>query len=251
MVWRDDFCCFVCVVVYHTAKQQRSARYKALMTHDHDHETDNDYVERNRLRRTPLSWPEMKSIISSPNVEDLSKLARSEEQSRSYQRWRANIKDEWETIYDYLLCTKFGYDWIWTDDAQVGMDSGCHTNNTKSTRLKRSLKPSPPQRQQHLQHDDDACTSSQLKLCKNDFPYYFEPGIQHWVLWKLGGRVTQNEITSAKISIWKIFESSLEMIAVGKILVSDPDLFLHWENPPELQSLPGINHIHIIFHGRV
>lgn len=200
--------------------------------------TENDYVERNRLRRTPLSWPELKSIILSPNVDDLSKLARSEEQSRSYQRWRADMKDEWETIYDYLLCTKFGYDWIWADDAQVGIDGGCRTNNSECTRFKRSMKPLSPQRQQQLQHD--ACTSNpQLKLCRNDFPYYFEQGIQHWVLWKLGGRVTQDEITSAKISIWNVFESGLETIAAGKS-VNDPNLFLHWENPPELQSLPGI-----------
>lgn len=220
--------------------------------------TDNDYVERNRLRRTPLLWSYLHSIIMSSNVDDLTKLARSEEQSKTYQRWRNVIKYEWKTIYDYILCTKFEYEWVWDDrDAQVDTESngGCHSNDTN--RKKRSVKPLQPSQQSQLD-DVGGLRESQLKLCINDFPYYFAPGIQHWVLWKLGGRVTSDEITRAKINIWNEFHdegsnkrNDFEESGTVERIVNDPRLFLHWENPPQLQSLPRIDHVHIVFSGEL
>ncbi len=212
--------------------------------------SENDYVTMNRLRRTTISWSELKSIIMSSSVDDLAKLARSEEQSRTYQRWREDNKNEWESIYDYLLCTKFGFQWVWVD-VQVESDG---TNK----RLKRSVKSSPPEHPQQSHEMEVAC-NSQLRLCLNDFPYYFAPGIQHWVLWKLGGPVTHDEIKCAKITIWNEFQSegfneAEKIIGRSDMLdqaVSDPELFLHWENPPQLQSLPVIDHVHIVIRGRV
>jgi hypothetical protein len=220
--------------------------------------TDNDYVERNRLRRTPLLWSDLQSIIMSSHVDDLSKLARSEEQSKTYQRWRNAIKDEWESIHDYILCKKIGFEWVWDDlDAHVDIDSngGYHSNNTN--KRKRAVKPLPPS-QQHKLVDVGGLRESQLKLCINDFPYYFAPGIQHWVLWKLGGRVTSDEIFRAKINIWNGFNdegstkrNDFEESGTVERIVKDPQLFLHWENPPQLQSLPGIDHVHIVFSGEL
>ena len=167
------------------------------------------------------------------------------------------MKDEWETIYDYILCTKFGYEWVWDDrDAHVDIDSnGGHSNNTK--RRKRSVKPLQPS-QQHKLVDVGGLRESQLKLCINDFPYYFAPGIQHWVLWKLGGRVTSNEISHAKVNIWNGFHyegsterNDFEESGTLERIVNDSQLFLHWENPPQLQSLPGIDHVHIVFSGEL
>lgn len=215
--------------------------------------SENDYVTINRLRRTTISWSELQSIIQSSSVDDLAKLARSEDQSRTYQRWREDNKNEWESIYDYLLCTKFGYQWVWVD-VQVESHGGYHTIK----RLKRSVKSTAPSHQQQQSHEMEGACNSQLKLCINDFSYYFAPGIQHWVLWKLGGRVTHDEIKCAKINIWNEFQSEgsseAEIIGRSDVLdqaVSDPELFLHWENPPQLQSLPGIDHVHIVFRGRV
>ena len=38
-----------------------------------------------------------------------------------------------------------------------------------------------------LHKEDIGKECDMLKLCINDFPYYYFPGIQHWILWKLGG----------------------------------------------------------------
>ncbi|KAL7491967.1 hypothetical protein ACHAWT_001216, partial [Skeletonema menzelii] len=59
-----------------------------------------------RSRCSPLTWPELQTIISAG---DLHKLVRSEEQEQTYCKARSKIKNEWESIYDYLLCTKFKF----------------------------------------------------------------------------------------------------------------------------------------------
>ena len=207
-----------------------------------------------RLRQTPLSWPELKSIILSSNEDNLSKLARSNEQKAVYRRRRAEIRDEWCSIYDYLLHTQFGFDWAWAD-VPLSIE-GC------KQRQKRS-KPTFQQyidEQQQRKKEGKECTTK-LKLSLNDFPYYFEPGIQHFVLWKLGGEVTPEEISQAKLDIWNGSQSTesipsssdqktpdnIETACNGEQVVNNHELFLHWINPPHLKSLPGIDHVHILF----
>lgn len=214
----------------------------------------NDNEALNRLRRTPISWAELETIILSPNVEDLSKLARSEEQQNTYLKCRADIKNEWESIYDYLLCTKFEFGWDWAD-APLDSSSGGDKNNL---RQRHSTPTFQEYLNDHQQHVKEGKCNIQLKLCINDFPYYLAPGIEHFVLWKLGGDVTPDEIAKAKLDILKdsqlwatmhdrasdrTYEHNLE-----QRIVNDHAVFLHWINPPHLKSLPGIDHVHIIFH---
>ena len=40
-------------------------------------------------------------------------------------------------------------------------------------------------------------------------------------------------------------ENALERI------INDEEVFLHWINPPHLRSLPGIEHAHILFNGKL
>lgn len=210
----------------------------------------------NRLRRTPLSWAELKAIILSSNLNNLSKLARSEDQTTTYRNRRADIKNEWESIYDYLLCTKFGFEWV----ESVDSSSGDEQNNNLPQRKKRSK----PTFQEYLddlkQREKEGKCNKQLKLCLNDFPYYLAPEIEHWILWKLGGDVTADEITNAKSEIlkgsqlWVAMDngqkpgSTENSNNLEQLTVNDPEVLLHWINPPHLKSLPGIDHVHIIFH---
>ena len=66
---------------------------------------------------------------------------------------------------------------------------------------------------------------------KNDFPYYMEDGIEHWILWKLGDSCDDRDIDEAKKELRK----------KNKFME-----FLHWVNPPHLKSLPAVDHIHIL-----
>ncbi|GAX22425.1 hypothetical protein FisN_14Hu039 [Fistulifera solaris] len=82
-----------------------------------------------------------------------------------------------------------------------------------------------------VRNDGDNTTLPRTALVRNDFPYCFEESVQHWILWKLGADCTVEDIQKAK----KELQSQL--------LVQD---MLHWVNPPRLQSLPGIDHVHIL-----
>lgn len=62
----------------------------------------------------------------------------NEDNSKSYQRWRLDMKEEWETIYDYLFYTKFGIEWIWID-APTQSDKGDQTINLKPKHLLNDL----------------------------------------------------------------------------------------------------------------
>ena len=74
-------------------------------------------------------------------------------------------------------------------------------------------------------------TETRQVLVLNDFPYFTEDGIVHHILWKLKGSILPAEIEEAKKNIQS------QMNAVDS---------LHWINPPHLQSLPDIEHVHIL-----
>mmetsp|Transcript_35180 Transcript_35180/g.84885 ORF Transcript_35180/g.84885 Transcript_35180/m.84885 type:complete len:230 (-) Transcript_35180:12-701(-) len=213
-----------------------------------------------RLRQTPLSWSELQAIILSPNDDDLSKLARSEEQTKTYRLRRAEIKSEWESIYDYLLCAKFGFEWVWAAAATVASaDSSGEGDNTQRRRKRSRPSFQEYADEQKLGEREVNCTAP-LNLSLNDFPYYLAPGIQHFVLWKLGGWITPEEIAKAKSDILKGSRSpettnnTQRSHCIGgkdnlDQILNDRGVFLYWINPPHLKSLPGIDHVHILFRG--
>eukprot|EP00581_Thalassiosira_minuscula_P032694 CAMPEP_0183777572 /NCGR_PEP_ID=MMETSP0739-20130205/49376_1 /TAXON_ID=385413 /ORGANISM="Thalassiosira miniscula, Strain CCMP1093" /LENGTH=201 /DNA_ID=CAMNT_0026019733 /DNA_START=40 /DNA_END=642 /DNA_ORIENTATION=+ len=191
----------------------------------------------NRLRRTPLSWEELETIILSPNVEDLSKLARNEEQTKTYRKRRAEIKHDWVSIYDYLLCTKFDFGWVWADVPPES--SGGRDQNNLQHRQKRSTPAFEEILNDQKRPEHEKEHGLKLKLCINDFPYYLAPGIEHFVLWKLGGDVTPDEIVKAKLDILKdsqlwttMNDPSSNRIErhknLEKAIVYDHAVFLHW-----------------------
>jgi hypothetical protein len=99
--------------------------------------------------------------------------------------------------------------------------------------------------------------SHRMLLCLNDYPYYLESGIEHWILWKLGRReVEEEEIQRAKfkivchcaglacdndgIEMQSLDPHSSSMEPIGdrhylSTLVNDDSIFLNWVNPPHLK----------------
>jgi hypothetical protein len=101
--------------------------------------------------------------------------------------------------------------------------------------------------------ETDTNTSSSLPspktiVVRNDFPYYTAENIHHYVLWKLHGICSDDDIAQAKEDV----KQELELGDVenengddekGQAVVVD---CLHWINPPHLKSLPDIDHVHIL-----
>eukprot|EP00985_Skeletonema_marinoi_P030859 scaffold34319_cov80-Skeletonema_marinoi.AAC.1 len=144
--------------------------------------------------RSRWTWSELQTIISAG---DLHKLARSEEQEQTYCKARSKFL------------------------AEEG-----------AGQKKRSKPTFEEWRSMVKLGKNDMHNKTRTVLCLNDFPYYFEEGIEHWVVWKLGEDVSIGEIENGKMEILK------EAGCSNKEFINDTSVFLHWLNPPELKSLP-------------
>jgi hypothetical protein len=138
---------------------------------------------------------------------------------------------------------------VWSD-APAAANTDRYENDVRPRR-----KRSTPTFDEYL--DEHRTDAAQLKLCLNDFPYYFATGIEHFVLWKLGGEVTPDEITNAKLELLRASQLWATMNDLSpefkdkhgsEKVINDHRILLSWKNPPHLKSLPGIDHVHILFH---
>jgi Protein of unknown function (DUF3605) len=187
-------------------------------------------------RTKPMTWTELEEIlIGHGDSKDLARLTRSKHQQRTYQIFQYHMKQQYVSSTDYLLISKFGFDAVAVeeedDEDQKSIDQK-HTykkddeNNAAVgaiTRRKTRWKASPSLSES---------STSQTLLVANDFPYFVEDDIKHYVFWKLnGGNVSNDEL---EIAIQQL-RIDLNAVAV-----------LHWTNPPNLQSLPDIDHVHIL-----
>ena len=86
------------------------------------------------------------------------------------------------------------------------------------------------------------------RLVLNEYPYYVADGIEHWCLWKLGGAVTEEEIVAAVDELKSNTTSTPTgtRMMVGRNNPKMEDV-LTWVNPPHLQSIPAIDHAHILW----
>jgi Protein of unknown function (DUF3605) len=156
-------------------------------------------------RTSPFNWTELVHIIKVEK--NLAKLSRSVKQQTAYQIHLHDLKSTWRDPHHYILHSKFGLEkrLVKSTDGEL-------------------WETDPPV----------ATIEPRLNLSLNDFPYFTAPAIYHYVLWKIGGDVTDQEIEHARQQI----RSEL-----GDVLD-----FLQWKNPLHLKSLPDIDHAHILVH---
>lgn len=154
------------------------------------------------MKRDPiplLSFGDVKEIVASGRLE---KLGRSPQQQEVYNNFYANvIMKNWKSGSDFILANKFGFLIVLDDD------------------LKRAVKRPLP------------TTEEKIVLLKNDFPYNLESDIEHFILWKINGSVTEAEIDAATAELRV------------KYNVQDSVFYI---NPPQLKSIPDIDHAHIM-----
>merc|ERR1712151_82647 len=167
----------------------------------------------------PLKWSEIKEIIDENKLE---KLGRSKDQLQSYHTFKNEILQEWDTIVNYILYTKFNY----TKSKKKSNDDNSNDNKWISH-------PPPPSPSSDNNNNKNK-NNSKICFCLNDHPYYFEHNIEHWVLWKLNDNITNDDINYYK----------------NKLINDDPNKevidTLHWINPISLKSIPELDHVHIL-----
>lgn len=160
-------------------------------------------------RTEPLEWEELVNIIQVQK--DLAMMSRSVEQQRDYEMYKRDLLRQWSSVTDHVLCDKFPCVF------EKRLDKATERNYAYPSLQEFAAMGSPVYK----------------ALVQNDFPYYTAEGIEHWVLWKLGGVCSDNDIDEAKLQLHYRFGEDM----------------LHWINPPHLKSLPEIDHVHIL--GRV
>ena len=166
-------------------------------------------------RTTKASWEELVRIIDVEN--NIFKLSRSPAQQHDYEVFRYHLKQQYRSVLDYILISKFGFD-------AVAVNEDNNNNNNNQIHQQR-LMANPCL-------EDVPNSPKQIILVENDFPYCVEEHIVHYVLWKLKEAITPQEISEAR-----------------KRLQSDPIRaleILQWNNPPSVKSIPEIDHVHFL-----
>lgn len=157
----------------------------------------------------PLSWDSILQIISTNRLHC---LRRSTEQQQTYVQYLEEMKIRWVHPVDHILHTKFQFERV-----VIGADA--QEKEESSIRYEASPK----------LHQ---VSESIIKLCPNDFPYHLEENVKHWVLWKLLKPISHQEIHEAKQKLRNQHQSIVDIA--------------HWVNPPNLKSIPEIDHVHIV-----
>ena len=170
----------------------------------------------------PLSWCDIVHIVEVRK--DLSLLKRNPAQERDYRTFRRDVDRQWTSLTDYLWHTKFHVPKMYRKN-QWTVD-------------RRSIA--------------TAASTQQIQLCRNDFPYHWAPNVEHWVLWKLGGTVTVDDIRRAKQELVENIynnnhnDNNNNHNDNNNNHQSVVGASLHWINPPPLQSVLDIDHAHIL-----
>ncbi|KAL7565312.1 hypothetical protein ACA910_014598 [Epithemia clementina (nom. ined.)] len=184
------------------------------------------------FRIVPFTWSELQHICNgSPNDDgggDLSQLSRSVMQQYEYTLYRRQLESSWKSLTDHILCSKFRF------EARIDKVTGLRYANPSLM---------------DLQNDHQESSQEPpiiLAVLPNDFPYFVEDGIEHWVLWKLkrgGGSGESGFLSCCSAEDIEFAKRTIASQKKPTFIVQD---FIHWINPPHLKSVPEIDHVHIL-----
>lgn len=144
----------------------------------------------------PLTWEECSEIVSSGALD---KLARSAEQRGQYISGIAKLGEKYKTIVDAICIDKLKY-------------PNEEDPETSKLRVIESQKP----------------TTKIISFVPNDFPYYLDDNILHYLLWS---NVSISGDEADAIITEKFPKAKFE--------------YRKFCNPPALQSIPSVFHYHV------
>ena len=175
---------------------------------------------------TPMSWAAVTSIVSNP--EQLYLLGRSPTDLKDYVDRMEVIKETYNSVSDYIRITKFGYLPVKVDDGD---------------KIKAVV--------------DNGMEEVVIKLEQNDYPYNFDDGIVHYILWKCitttpttttcttTSTTTTNAAAATTNNDNDITTGEIKS-SINKLLEGGAIECCHWINPIELKSIKDFHHAHIL-----
>lgn len=162
-----------------------------------------------KVATKPFVWSELQHIV---NEGDPTMHSRSMQVQHDYILHTREVKAQWRSINDYILYSKFDFERIRNEE------SGLYESSPSLEAMKEMMKEGE---------------RIETRLLLNEYPYYVADGIEHWCLWKLGGMVTKDEISEAANELNRNRNKKMDDV-------------LTWVNPPHLQSIPDIDHAHLL-----
>ena len=156
-----------------------------------------------KVYAVPLTWAE---IVAKTKRREIF-YGRSREKLAEYQLHKQKVAEEWDSIDSYCRSRYFNLQPTSLVDHKKSLDAADAVT---------------------LQQHADDVTTCQVNLCVNDFPYYVEEGVEHWVLWSLS-HLGHSAVMS---EVHKRFPSSSYDVCLQ-------------ENPLEVKSVKSIWHVHV------
>ena len=155
-----------------------------------------------------LSWKEAAFVVQSKRLE---LLGRGPEAEALYQSELQKMVGKYASVKDYIFHTKFG----------------CRVSPAPSSggRLEAESPLLP-----RYAHRFPA-------LLPNDFPYFFDPEVSHWVLWDAGP--LSHEAIDGHL------QRHVPPLVRKDAAVSTED-YVFWVNPEALKSIPEVWHAHVL-----
>ncbi|KAL3790015.1 hypothetical protein HJC23_011371 [Cyclotella cryptica] len=222
----------------------------------------------------PFTWKQLVQLFRTPSQNrhfvpsdhpNLTLFRRSSAVQSTYLAHQTQLKLRWKSAYDYLCVHKFGREFgfqstlVKTRDD--GVDGDCVPESGQESRY---------QSEPSLVRASDYAIKNKrkyLSLVPNDYPYDVDVGIDHYCLWKIGGTFPNEGILEdeMKWAITELEKCSAEDFHRSSLIVQQNDVeyyatmntastcdehgivdYLYWVNPPHLQSMPKIQHAHIL-----
>lgn len=168
-----------------------------------------------------LSWAEIKNVVRSNKLEV---FARSKDQIEEYHKFKLQLLAQGTSVFKHLVINSLQ----WCDESEV---EGLEDREVKIP----------------LSGADLFENVSNLKIIRNDFPYYFESDITHLCVWSKETIPSDPQSAMGDISVETRAKVDryvdYKFVKQLKIPKEDVVWFRNWE---ALQSVKEISHIHVL-----
>lgn len=183
-----------------------------------------DMPSASKISERPYTWPEVREIIK---YNDLDAFARLEAQTESYLAFKRLLKQENLTVFRHIVTQTLG--WRRSEELEGVKDDKITVESSGAP---------------IFTNPDD------LKIVRNDFPYYFEDDVTHLCVWTKRRIESDPESLVGDLSpeTRDIIERYVDQTFVKGLGIERENLvwFRNWE---ALQSVKEISHVHVVVKG--
>lgn len=183
-----------------------------------------DMPSASKVSERPYTWPEVKDIV---RYNDLDAFARLGAQTESYLAFKRLLKQQNLTVFRHIVTQTLG--WRRLEELE----------GVKDDKITVEASGDPI-----FTHPDD------LKIVRNDFPYYFEDDVTHLCVWTKRRIESDPNSSIGDLSqeTRNIIERYVDQTFVKGLGIPRENLvwFRNWE---ALQSVKEISHVHVVVKG--